>query len=152
MRLALDVPRNWQWRDAPGRDLYVVSPEPWLSIEVGPLVEAPELPSGLIARGLGPGQSLTGLRELAHHTDTGWPLHLQDALICDPAGAVVQVRLLATYSFLLYATVVFCHAATVEILELHRAAIVATLEGARPILHRRSPAAIAELWSMEDAP
>jgi hypothetical protein len=98
------------------------------------------------------GQSLTGLRELVHHTDAGWPLHLQEALICDPAGAVVQVRLLATYSFLLYATVVFCNAATVEVFELHRAAIVAALEGARPLLRGRSPAAIAELWSLEDAP
>lgn len=151
MRLLLDVPSGWQWQAAPGRDLYRLPQSPMLTVEVGPIVQTPELPDDLVTRGLPPWHQVRSLRHQAHVTADGWPMLLQEAELCDPSDNLVEARLVARYTFLMYATAVLVRCDSAQLLAEQRAAIVAVLERARPELRSGRPVALAQLFSMEES-
>lgn len=152
MKLLLPIPSSWEQRPAQGRELYLVAAaSPQVTLEVGPIVTRPELPDNLLSFGLREDQRMIDVRELAHRTMSGWPMKISAGVRTTASGAVLESRLVVAYTFIVYATAVLASSPDPARLELHRDEILRVLELARPELRRDVPAAISELWSMEDA-
>lgn len=151
MRLLLPIPAGWEERNAPGRQRYVLPHAPNLTVEVGPMLLRDDVPDDLLQRGLRPGERLQVLAAIQHSTHHGWELQLSQALVLDGSGAPCEFRMVARYSVLIYAAAVMVRAPSPAVYEACAAEIIATLEAAQPELRSDRPAAISELFEMEEA-
>lgn len=151
MRLMLPIPDSWEQREVPGRVQYCPVGAEGLTVEVGPMVVRAELPEDLLERGLRPGESLMDARSIDHSTQSGWPLRIRQAAIVDAHGVTCEYRVVASYTFLIFATAILVRSPTQELYESQKAEIIAVFERAQPWLRRVEPAAIHELYDLEES-
>jgi hypothetical protein len=66
-------------------------------------------------------------------------------------GAILESRMVVVYTFVMFATAAVVRSPDIVCFEQNRDEILRVLESARPQLRRQTPAAISELWSMEES-
>lgn len=145
----------WTIKDAPENQRAALRPStgslPALVITYGPIILRPDEPGpwmDQVTRADAPRDARVTIgRTLERRTAVGWPFTLIEAEVVDAAGATLEVRLCAFFTFMEHASVAIVRAADRAAMEAHGKTVLTILDTARPDW-RGGPVCLAETWDL----
>lgn len=156
MRMALSIPDGWDVKQAPGNKVAAILPsdngsKPRAIITYGPMRPKPDDANAwvqsVVGSERGEGTSVAIGRRSDRETRDGWSLHLVEAEVRDGAGAVLESRLCAFYSFMEHAAAAIARTGSAESMQDMGDALNEILDSGRPEWQQK--VCLADLWDFE---